>query len=69
MQRILGYLFFVALAAVAIVSLKDRFKRGSTFNPFGEKPDWIGIGLLLTALACGVCILCRREKKGKTDGG
>ena len=68
MQRILGYLFLVALAVIAIISLKDRFGRGSTLNPFGTEPDWIGIGLIVTALGCGVWILCRREKKGTTNG-
>jgi hypothetical protein len=75
MQRVLGYLFFLVLVVMAAVSLRDRFQAGSTINPFGEDPDWIGILLIVAATGCGVWLLVvregrdtRRRKEGIDNG-
>ena len=69
MRRVLGYLFLLSLVAAGLLSLKDRFNRGSTFNPFGEKPDWVGIVCIASTLLGAVWILTSREKRGTTHGG
>ncbi len=67
MQRLLGYLFFVALVVMAALSLHDRFQGGGTVNPFGENPDWLGIILIGAAVACGVWLLVVREKSSSQE--
>ena len=68
MQRVLGYLFFIALAVMAVVSLWDRARRAGTLNPFGERPDWLGIALIAAAAVSGVWLLVTREKRGQEQG-
>ena len=68
MQRLVGYLFFLALAGAAIVSLIDRYRGTGTVEPFERKPDWLGIGLLVFAILCAAAVLLGR-RKGRASNG
>ena len=69
MQRLVGYLFFFFIAAAALLSLCDRLGRASTLNPFGEKPDWVGIILILGALGGGAALVVGKNPRSRSRDG
>ena len=52
MQRLIGYLFLAALLAAGVISLVHRLRVGTQLDPFGNKPDWLGIALITSAFVC-----------------
>ena len=69
MQRLLGYLFFLAVGCAGIIALVDRALGGNTLNPLDEDgPDWLGVVLIATALVGGCALIIARRNGDKKDG-